>query len=145
VLHRRARPHVEALPDFACRRRIGFPDGNNAPQFVQVGLSHAKAFPKFSWIQIGARRLKKWARSAERQGQQARTEQEKAGDGNRKKRIGGKFVAHLFSFHESAIKHLAVLAKLHLRISATRARRYSRFEHAEKYPHDRTPLFDRGA
>jgi hypothetical protein len=55
-----------------------------------------RAFPELSSIQIGALRSRKIARSAERQGEQPRTEQEKAGDGNRKERIGGKFVTHCF-------------------------------------------------
>ena len=89
VLDCRARPHIETSPDFACRRRIVLANGNEVPQFFQIGLGHDFAEPGSPW-----KPAMKGGPLAEGQGEQTGTQQENAGDGHCQESIGCKFFTH---------------------------------------------------
>jgi hypothetical protein len=92
----------------------------------------------------------KTGRLAERQGKQTRTQQENAGDGHCQKCIGGKFFTH-GNYPTSARRNGSgapceiVFADFSHPCPAMPAVKPAVFavKQGERFPHDRTPLFDR--
>ena len=90
-----ARAGLSSAPTYRDVSRFCLPpphclaDGNEVPQFFQIGLGHDFAEPGNPW-----KPAMKSGPLAENQGEQTRTQQENAGDGHCQESIGCKFFTH---------------------------------------------------